>query len=294
MPATGWQTRLSIFLPTMLGIRHAETARPSPRQAFRGPTSGPAPPILTVDEREPATVNMIRFLSILLTVCLVAAVARADQRSVLVELFTSEGCSSCPPAHAVLARLAERPGVLALSFHVDYWDYIGWEDTFAAPWASERQRRYAARLPRGAVYTPQVVIGGSHEAVGSIAPRVMDLVNAKLAAGPPPVPLAIERDGTGLAAVLGADAGPAEVYLIRFDRRRESDIRAGENRGRRLSTFNVVRTYRKVADWDGTPGRIPLDGNGGELPGETAAVIVQRPGQGEVIACAVEDAALTP
>lgn len=237
--------------------------------------------------------NAIRSLAVLAAACLMAGGARAEQKSVLVELFTSEGCSSCPPAHAVLARLAERPDVLALSFHVDYWDYIGWKDAFAAPWASQRQRRYAARLSQGAVFTPQMVISGRHQAVGSVAPRIMDYVESETADGAPSVPLRLVRNGGRRAAVLGQGRGPAEVYFVRFDRRRESNIRAGENRGRRLPTFNVVRSYRKVADWDGRPGRIPLPGDASGLPGEVAAVIVQGAGQGGMIACAVEDAALT-
>lgn len=237
--------------------------------------------------------NAIRLLAVLAAACLAAAAARAEQKAVLVELFTSEGCSSCPPAHAVLARLADQPRVLALSFHVDYWDRLGWKDAFAAPWATARQKRYARRLSEGTSYTPQMVIAGRHHAVGSRAREVRNRVDGELAKGPPSVPLRLVQSGAGHAVVLGRAEGPAEIYFVRFDRRRESDIRAGENRGRRVPTFNVVRTYRKVADWDGTPGLIPLGETGDGLPGEVAAVIVQGAGQGEVIACAVEEAALT-
>ncbi len=235
---------------------------------------------------------MIRIpTSALLLVCgiaLGAISAKAEQHSVLVELFTSEGCSSCPPAHAVLARLSEQPDVLALSFHVDYWDYIGWEDRFAAPWATDRQRRYAKRLSKGSVYTPQMVISGRRQDVGSLSRRVMHHVKAET--NTPSVSLLLVQDETGHVAVLGPSSVPGEIYFVRFDRRQESNIRAGENRGRKLPTFNVVRTYRKVADWDGKAGRIPLGKwTAGEHPGEIAAVIVQRTEQGGLIACATAD-----
>src|SRR5204863_9059983 len=112
---------------------------------------------------------MIKNCALLLSLCLVLAVApvRADERPIVVELFTSEGCSSCPPADALLAELARRSDVLALSFHVDYWDRLGWKDPFSSRAATDRQNRYATLLALPTVYTPQIVVDGKWEAVGS-------------------------------------------------------------------------------------------------------------------------------
>ncbi len=208
----------------------------------------------------------------------------AGERSVVVELFTSEGCSSCPPAHAVIGRIARHPGVLALSFHVDYWDYIGWKDSFAAPWATLRQKAYASRMSSGPVYTPQMVISGSTDVVGSHAPQVMRELERALAAAPPPLLQIVENE----IVARGLDT-TAEIYLVRFDPVRETRVLRGENAGRQLMTFNVVRTYRKLADWDGTARRIPLPPDLHDQPGEVTAVIAQHRGQGPVVGAAVAD-----
>src|SRR6516162_2207078 len=117
---------------------------------------------------------MLKSCALLLSLCLIEAViaARAGERPILVELFTSEGCSSCPLADALLAELASRPDVLALSFHVDYWDRLGWKDPFSSREATQRQNRYAALLDLATVYTPQIVVDGGWQAVGSDRPDV--------------------------------------------------------------------------------------------------------------------------
>ena len=228
-------------------------------------------------------------VAIVVAAWLVATVGYAGERAVVVELFTSEGCSSCPPAHAVIGRIANNPRILALSFHVDYWDYIGWKDSFAAPWATLRQQKYASRLSDGRIYTPQMVISGRVDVVGSRVPQVMRELERAIAVAPVSQLLRIESIGDRSEVVaLDAD-GPAEIYAVRFDPRRDTRILRGENRGRHLSTFNVVRTYRKVFDWNGRAQRIPLPDDLREQPGEVMAVIAQRHGQGDVVGIAVAD-----
>src|ERR1700756_2525290 len=172
---------------------------------------------------------------------------QAGKRPPLVELFTSEGCSSCPPADALLAELAGRPDVLALSFHVDYWDRLGWKDPFSSPAATERQQRYAELLRLATVYTPQMVVDGKWQAGGSDhaeVQRALDAARHTVAE----VPVALAVDG-GLAKIkLGAagDAVSGTVLLIGFDRRHVSAVQRGENSGRTLAHVNVVRGIEQV------------------------------------------------
>ena len=222
-------------------------------------------------------------------VLLAPIAGQAGERAVVVELFTSEGCSSCPPAHAVIGRIARDPNILALSFHVDYWDYIGWKDSFAAPWATHRQRAYASRLSAGRVYTPQMVISGKVDVVGSRAPEVMrELERAFETVPSTPLLRIVETDGKSEIVAHRSDT-PAEIYLVRFDPVRETRVLRGENTGRHLLTFNVVRTYLKIVDWDGSAQRIPLPRDLRDHPGEVTAVFAQRHGHGEVLAAAVAD-----
>ena len=178
----------------------------------------------------------------------------------VVELFTSQGCSSCPPADALLSRLAEREDVIALSMHVDYWDYIGWKDPFASPVITERQRDYAASLGGRYVYTPQMVIQGTAEAVGSNARNVEWRIKEARK---------LPRVTVGLTADIAADKvtvslPPAEtmeshtVLLAVYDDEKVMDVLRGENGGRRLKYSHVVRELRRIGTWRGEATEIPL------------------------------------
>src|ERR1700757_5382922 len=187
---------------------------------------------------------MSNIYSLLLALCLAVGIApaQAGERPIVVELFTSEGCSSCPPADALLAELAGRPDVLALSFHVDYWDRLGWKDPFSSPAATERQQRYAELLRLATVYTPQMVVDGRWQAVGSDHTKVQRALDAaRHTVAEVQVALAI---GGGLAHIkLGAAGDPVlgDVLLIGFDRRHVSAVQRGENGGRTLAHVDVVR-----------------------------------------------------
>jgi hypothetical protein len=166
----------------------------------------------------------------------------------VVELFTSEGCSSCPPADAVLARLAGRPGVFALSFHVDYWDDLGWPDRFASAENTARQRAYARSMAARGLYTPQLVVGGTDAFVGSDGERA-DAGVSKALAAPSPVHLSLRPRGgaTTTDAVVdyessGAPAG-AVLDVAVVERSASSEVRAGENAGKTLHHANVVRAF---------------------------------------------------
>jgi hypothetical protein len=188
-----------------------------------------------------------------------AGLARAvgeppPQRPLLLELFTSQGCSSCPPADALLRELAARPDLLPLAFHVDYWNDLGWADTFSAPAFTARQQRYAAAHDFQ-VYTPQLVVEGSEDAVGSNRAAVEQVIAAARRRARS-VPAAIARDGAMVRWSVGSAAGAAaagEVWLLSYDSSRSASIGGGENAGRRLVYANVVRSLRSLGSWHNAP-----------------------------------------
>ena len=176
----------------------------------------------------------------------------------LIELFTSQGCNTCPPADAFLGELSERPDVIALALHVDYWDYLGWKDRFAKPVFTERQRGYAVALGARQVYTPQIVVHGgvglvgSHRdavnmAIESIAPRVQD----------PLVDITLIQQTDGLTIKLSPTRdlsairlpAPISVIIMGYNGPHVQEIAAGENGGKELIYHNVVADYRVVAEW---------------------------------------------
>jgi hypothetical protein len=222
--------------------------------------------------------------SLLLTATILQA--QAAERPVLVELFTSEGCSSCPPADALLAALAERPNVLPLSLHVDYWDRLGWKDPFSSPEATARQQNYARLLGTGTVYTPQMVVDGAWEAVGSDQAAVEStLEKAQLQPAALPVTLAVEKGRARVAVNRGVGAAGASVVLIGFDRRRIDRVERGENAGRTLAHIDVVRGIEEVGRLTGGAGEITA---AVPWPSDRLAAIVQAP-DGRVLGVAVAD-----
>ena len=208
-----------------------------------------------------------------------AAASPSPADRVVIELYQSQGCSSCPPANADLNTIADRGDVLALSFAVTYWDQLGWKDTFGSPRFTARQQDYA-RAGRGQVATPEFIVNGTYAVVGSNR-RALDAAIAKAgrAAGGPvisasPSNIRIER------AVAGA---PATVWLVRYDpRTRHVPIRAGENGGRTLPHRNIVRELVKLGEWTGPAGSFPLPA--AHEAGLFTAVFVQRGSGGPIIA----------
>ncbi len=182
-----------------------------------------------------------------------AAIAWADgAKPVVVELFTSQGCSSCPPADRILGRLADRDDVIALGFHVNYWDRLGWPDPFATKAGTDRQYAYSPALGRRNVYTPQMVVDGRYDVVGFDAERLMVAIAQAEATSQAWLEVRLEWRGPGrLGYALPAGDGAARVHLVRFARKLDQDIERGENAGRRLSYSNVVREVVQVVRWNG-------------------------------------------
>jgi hypothetical protein len=186
------------------------------------------------------------------------------QPTSVIELFTSQGCSSCPPADALMARLAKRPEILVLSMPIDYWDYIGWKDTLALSDFTARQKAYAAARGDGHVYTPQAIIDGLLHAVGSDATEIDDATRLAYGEkGALSVPLRVHReDGRLIAEVGGAPADAAKwggFWVLRVARTRTVTIGRGENSGRTITYTNVVRAMQRIGDWTGVPAKYEID-----------------------------------
>lgn len=182
---------------------------------------------------------MIANRTLLALFCLVSAVvpARAGTGPIVVELFTSEGCSSCPPADALLGVLLRRPGTVALAWHVDYWNRLGWRDPYSSALATDRQRAYAARLG-DEVYTPALVVNGAAMMVGSDRGEIGAAIARQ---GGWTVDVRLNATSDGLAARIGPLSADAMILLALFDPLRQTHVGAGENDGRLLREFNIVR-----------------------------------------------------
>ena len=208
-----------------------------------------------------------------------SAQAQGDNRLTVVELFTSQGCSSCPPADAVLKSLRDRPGMLTLSWPVDYWDRLGWEDTFAHPHHSMRQAAYNKRFGRGGVFTPQMVFDGRFQSVGSRNDQVRRGIE-----------LSLHQDRNDIRPIMTVNDGKLTVTLPQSDIDETVTVRAvwylsdatvdigeGENRGRTLHYTNVVRDSDMLEDWNGEAISYTFDvSKGTELGADNFALLLQE------------------
>jgi hypothetical protein len=208
----------------------------------------------------------------------------ASPRPVVLELFTSQGCNSCPPADRYLEQLSGRSDVVALAFHVDYWDDLGWRDRFALAQSVERQNIYAHNLHRASVYTPQIVVDGRIDAVGSDAPRIEHALGEQRSGIA--VALAVRDAEVHVNLPTAAGIPDCEVVAISYLRHAVSPIGRGENAGRTLEEFNIVRSVRVLGRWAGGSRNFTI--STGSLPSDATdlAVLVQAVGQGSIIGAA--------
>jgi hypothetical protein len=207
------------------------------------------------------------------------------EEAVVVELYTSQGCSSCPPADELLAELAERDDVIALALHVDYWDYIGWKDDLARPEHTARQKAYAHAAGRSTIYTPQFVIAGQDHVSGYKPVDVTDLIQQHRSV-PRPIALSVERDGARLvveARAVGPVDGPVVVQVVRYIPVHRVAITRGENAGRTFDYRNAVDLWVEVGRWNGKGTYAATATLTDDAP---VAVIMQREGYGPVLAAA--------
>jgi hypothetical protein len=195
-----------------------------------------------------------------LGICAIVAVIRpahADPRAV-VELFTSQGCSSCPPADKIIGELANDPSIIALSMPIDYWDYLGWKDTLADARFTARQKAYSKVRGDREVYTPQAVINGETHVIGSDRESIETAIGAtNKTDGVMSVPVTMTQSGkqitVSVAAAKAHAATHGEVWLCAISKAIPISIGRGENRGREITYHNVVRNLMKVGDWNGKP-----------------------------------------
>ncbi len=224
------------------------------------------------------SIVMVALMMGLPVAAIVTPAAAGAQRPVVVELFTSQGCSSCPPADRLLRELAARADVLALAFHVTYWNSLGWADPYSFAGATARQRRYAPVSGIGGVYTPQAVVDGAIDVVGS---DEAGLRRAIAAGGRTEVTVSAVRAGAGAVVALGAGQGSAKVWLVGYDREHVTKVGRGENAGETLVEANIVRGIVEIGTWSGAA--VELRGVAPE--GEALAVLVQG-GDGRIIGAA--------
>jgi hypothetical protein len=207
-----------------------------------------------------------------------APLASADPRPVVVELFTSQGCSSCPPADALLKELAGRDGVIALGFHVNYWDRLGWKDPLSAPGSTERQNHYARLFGRSEIYTPQMVIDGVRQVVGSNRRAVEEAIGSLSPQAEASVTFAADRRSVSISG-----EGAGTVTLARFIIGRSNPVARGENAGRIAIDANSVTLLTTLGAWNGVRAEFsiapPADGEG-------IAILVQS-ANGEILGAAV-------
>jgi len=210
----------------------------------------------------------------------------------VIELFTSQGCSSCPPADELLKTYAENKDVLALSLPIDYWDYLGWKDTFASPGNTERQRAYAKALGIGPVYTPQAVISGMSQALGSSKKDIDEAIEETAAAlDARRVPVRFLRQSSNIiiatgGAPDGAEVKEATIWLAVVQKSGSLPIKRGENSGKSLTYTNIVRQLTPVGLWNGKPLTIQLAQAAIMRPETEDLIVLIQEGNGPIIGAA--------
>lgn len=215
-----------------------------------------------------------------LAASLFPSLARAAESPVLIELFTSQGCSDCPPADKLAGELMSQPGLFVVSMNVDYWDYLGWKDTLGKAEYSKRQADYAKARGDGEVYTPQMVINGAAHAVGSNRGAVEGAI-ATARQRPLVVPVSVAQSGDKIAVDIGAASGSGKVFLMALAPQVSVPIGRGENAGAKITYHNVVRHLALLGDWNGSAKTLTVAKPSGDATQFLA--VLQKSEAGEVL-----------
>ncbi|MBT3071211.1 DUF1223 domain-containing protein [Rhodomicrobium sp. Az07] len=217
----------------------------------------------------------------------------ANEPTSVVELFSSQGCSLCPPAHRILQQLSLRPGIVVLSFPVNYWDYLGWRDTLARPEHGERQRNYAALLTKGEVFTPLAVVNGMRNCVGSDLPEIETAIKAtSTSLRNQSVLLSVRHEDGNLFVDVGESAAPmrhrsGKLWVATVLRSRSQKIGAGDNAGQLVTYTNVVRRLTDAGDWQGAPASYSLPLDALSKDGDMLVVFLQTGKLGPILAATI-------
>lgn len=229
--------------------------------------------------------TILSFISSLLLAPLCAAQDNGEPQLTVVELFTSQGCSSCPPADAILKTFRDRPGILTLSWAVDYWDRLGWEDTFATPYNTMRQTAYNKRLKRGGVFTPQMVFDGRVQCVGSKTEKVRTGIERARDVARPRVPVSLVQKGSQIEINLPAQEGlkMVAVRVVWYQADAMVEIGDGENQGRTLHYTNIVRATNLLEEWNGSEQVRTIDVEAPDGADHVAVLLQDEYGHGPMV-----------
>ena len=226
---------------------------------------------------------MRRLFQAIAAVLVMALPGYGDDMPVVVELYTSQGCSSCPPADEMMHELASRDDVIALSLHVDYWDYIGWKDEFADPYNAKRQRGYAMAAGRRTVYTPEMIVNGMTDIVGA-KPMKLAMAIEHHKKDRPVVDLSVARVAEKIAinaTPLDTGVGPVLVQMLRYQPARVAKISRGENAGRTIQYVNVAQDWQTLGTWEGNSALTLEVDAPGDWP---VVVLMQQTNYGPIVA----------
>jgi hypothetical protein len=227
--------------------------------------------------------DMRQFVSAACGLWIACAAPVAAEQVVVVELYTSQGCSSCPPADDFVAMLASDPRIIPLALHVDYWDYIGWADNFAQAKFTDRQRAYARDIGSRSIYTPQFIIGGMDRIEGYSPEETAEQLHRHLSADAV-VDLTVVRQGNSLVIRAVAEpplTSPVRVQIVRYKPQETVTIERGENAGKTITYHNIVTSWDSVGEWS---GQEPLSITAPMEGGEPAVVILQNAGPASIVA----------
>lgn len=234
----------------------------------------------------------LALLAVSLGLAGVANASSAASKLTVVELFTSQGCNSCPPADLFLGELAKRDGILVLSWNVEYWDYLGWKDTLARPGNSDRQRAYNRHLGRPGVYTPEMVIQGMYQVPGSDRAAVEDKIATAQSKEGHHLDITVDKAPETLTVRVAANHEvapeiPCDISLVKYEKAHTVPVHKGENRGEKLTYTNVVTGVERLGVWQG--GVVELQIDKASLSREGNAILIQEGAGGPVLAAHVID-----